>query len=70
MLTFLKARLKRFAFEETTRERILMPTILKPVKGCFFIKWLHAGLYKQAEYLESHSRENFFTEKDIRELMT
>ena len=69
MLTFLKARFQRFGFE-TTRERILVPITLKPVKGCFFIKWMHSGFYKQAAYLESHSNENFFTERDIRELMT
>lgn len=44
--------------------------VLKPVKGCYFIKWLHAGLYKDAAYLESHSNENFLKESDIRNLMT
>lgn len=43
--------------------------MLKPVKDCMFIKWLHAGLYRDAALLESHSRENFLKEKDIRQLM-
>lgn len=44
--------------------------VLKPVKGCLYIKWLHAGLYRDAAYLESHSSENFLKQEDISELMT
>lgn len=43
--------------------------MLKSVKGCMFIKWLHSGLYREAAFLESHSCENFLKERDIRELM-
>jgi ribosomal-protein-alanine N-acetyltransferase len=43
--------------------------LLKPVRDCLYIKWLHAGLYKHAAALESHSSENFLTENDIRKLM-
>jgi len=43
--------------------------MLMPVKDNYFIKWLHAGLYKDAEFLESHSSENFLKEPDIRKLM-
>lgn len=43
--------------------------ILKPVRGCYFIRWLHAGYYKDVAALEYHSRENFLTESDIRERM-
>jgi ribosomal protein S18 acetylase RimI-like enzyme len=42
---------------------------MKPVKGNYFIKWLHAGLYKEAEILESHSCENFLKKSDIKHLM-
>lgn len=43
--------------------------MIKSVKGCMFIKWLHSGLYKEAAFLESHSCENFLKERDIRDLM-
>lgn len=43
--------------------------VLKSVKGCFFIKWLHAGHYNAAASLECHSCERFLSENDIRRLM-
>ena len=43
--------------------------MLKAIEGCRFIKWLHAGLYRDAALLESHSKENFLKESDIRRLM-
>lgn len=44
--------------------------MIKPVKDCLFIRWLHSGFYKPAAMLESHSAENFLKESDIRMLMS
>ena len=43
--------------------------LLKPVKGCLFVKWLHSGLYRDASLLELYSNENYLRTEDIRELM-
>lgn len=43
--------------------------VLKPVKGHFFVKWLHAGFYDVAAQLECYSCELFYTQRKIRRLM-
>jgi ribosomal protein S18 acetylase RimI-like enzyme len=43
--------------------------MVRPVKGSYFIKWLHSGLFEAAADLESYSCENFLSRRDIRDLM-
>ena len=44
--------------------------VLKPVRGHFFVKWLHAGFYDVVAQLECYSCELFFNKGRIRKLMT
>jgi ribosomal protein S18 acetylase RimI-like enzyme len=43
--------------------------VIRPVKGLYFIKWLHSGLFEAAANLELCSCENFLSRRDIRDLM-
>lgn len=50
------------------KKNSVMPTI-KPIKGHYFIKWLHAGLYSAAAQIECDSCERFWTQGIIKNLM-
>ena len=43
--------------------------ILRPVKKCHFVKWLHPRFYEAVADLECHSCEKFWTFEDIRRVM-
>lgn len=43
--------------------------IIKPVKGHYFVKWLHAGLYADAADIECESCENFWNYDIISRIM-
>jgi ribosomal protein S18 acetylase RimI-like enzyme len=43
--------------------------VIKPIKGRYFIKWLHSGLYQIASKMESESSKCFYNHKNISKKM-
>lgn len=44
--------------------------VLKPYKGAYFVKWLEKKYYPQISELECYSCENFWSEDDLKVMMT